>query len=191
VKEHPIIFTAEMVRAILDGRKTQTRRCGDRWAKVRPGDRMWVKETWCWCWKCARLNDPEWYHSHDEDDPSIQLDKCGVKYAADSNNAFETCDPMNPKTRKEEFKWQPSIFMPRWASRITLEVVGNRSERVHDISREDCIAEGCPSQDWYRVNGGPEKWFMVLWCNINGKKPGRSWADNPLVHAIEFKRVKP
>jgi len=82
--------------------------------------------------------------------------------------------------------------MPRWAFRIALEVVSVRVERVQEISFQDCMAEGCPKK--YAILGTPSQptphaWFEDLWDSINGKKPGRSWADNPYVWAVEFKRA--
>jgi len=231
MKEKPILFSAPMVKAIRDGRKTQTRRIvklpkpkivdGAEWCgswrertffdagclggpcihvpcadghdeyivRVRPrhevGDRLWVKETWCWCWKCARSQNPDWYYANDEDDPSVPLDKCGVKYAADSDGNFETCHPLNPKTREEEFRWQSPLFMPKWAARIWLEVTRVRAERVQDISEGDARAEGPGTHGvgWIRVtrkdgshvgvsDNTDFSWrmaFMELWDSINGK----------------------
>jgi hypothetical protein len=85
------------------------------------------------------------------------------------------------------------MFMPRWASRITLEIVSVRSERLQEISEEDALAEGitcgCGNhQDCYNSNVDV---FRKLWESINGDKTGRTWADNPFVWRIEFKVVKP
>ena len=78
---------------------------------------------------------------------------------------------------------RPSIFMPRWASRITLEIIDIRVERLRDISRGDCISEGCPFPNIAKKYN-PVKWFSDLWKSINGKD---SWDANPWVWVIEFK----
>lgn len=83
------------------------------------------------------------------------------------------------------FKWKPSIHMPRWASRITLEVTGVRVERLNEISRGDCMSEGCPFPNMAKTTN-PIAWFSELWESINGEG---SWALNPWVWVIEFKRV--
>jgi hypothetical protein len=174
MKERPILFSGPMVRAILDGRKTQTRRvvklrndsCGDPIMPNDPrmpcpfggpGDRLWVKET----------------HG-----PSAG----GMVYRADGGTACP-----------DGGKWRPSIFMPRWASRITLEVTGVRVERLQDISQADAMAEGV-TQGVYRGLTGSivatcedqvVEGYRELWQSING--PG-SWDANPWVWVVEFKR---
>ena len=181
MKERPILFSAPMVRAILDGRKTQTRRIvkqkhlpflenitgnflDGKWDQRpfpygKPGDRLWVRETFC-------------YH----DDLAMYL------YKADD----VTC-----------CKWKPSIHMPRIASRILLEVVNVRVERLNDISEEDAIAEGINLPSPYvgigmdgevieseTISWMPSDYYKELWESING--PG-SWDLNPWVWVVEFK----
>lgn len=177
MKERPIILSAEMVRAILAGRKTQTRRViTERYQQClspedepeaflefcpygQPGDRLWVRETWGWFSKQFEWGDCR-----------------GVSYKAD--NAFA------PKYQT----FRPSIHMPRWASRITLEIVSVRVERVQDISEEDAKAEGViplePRTGLYRCE------FERVWDSINAKR-GCGWNSNPWVWAIMFKRVQP
>ena len=142
MKERPILFSAPMVRAILAGTKTQTRRAakltanghvkesgghrrwhpGDPDARLacpygQPGDRLWVRETWA---------AP---HSDDARPPrSIHCDWTQIHYAATEERGG--------------LMWRPSIHMPRWASRITLEITGVRVERLKDISEDDAVAEG-------------------------------------------------
>jgi hypothetical protein len=90
--------------------------------------------------------------------------------------------------------WKPSIFMPRWASRITLEITNVRVERLQDISAPDCVNEGINTQGPYDVAIYDEfsshsiAQFAYLWDSINSKK--YPWASNPWVFAIEFKRVE-
>jgi len=177
MKERPIIFSSPMVKAILEGRKTQTRRVvrdqpegmdpcygkafrkdfgGRRCPYGAPGDFLWVKETFA-------------KPPHED----------RIIYRATAASYEDAT----------EYKWRPSIFMPRTASRIDLEIVNVLVERLQEISEEDAIKEGCPEQDWYRVPGGPGKWFSSTWDKINGEKC--PWISNPWVWCIEFKRVTP
>jgi hypothetical protein len=188
MSERPILFSAEMVRAILDGRKTQTRRNikyttehrgpinpayleahkdHPGWKDIcpygQPGDLLWVRETWT------------------QYPIELNPEPCDAWYKATSNG------PPPP------FKWRPSIHMPRWASRITLRITDIRVERLQDISEDDARAEGCPySAEWagrfVDRDETAKTWFKSLWNKING--PG-AWDENPWVWAISFERVKP
>ena len=177
MKERPILFSAPMVRALLAGMKTQTRRAfktknGGVWPNAndlpgirqilrscpygQPGDRLWVRETF------ARIDG--------QTRPWIETD-----YKATYTHGDRLGDTLGIKKR-----WTPSIHMPRHASRITLEVTGVRVERLQDISEADAIAEGvytdpaCPAYDAY----------AQLWDEINGLG---SWEANPWVWVVEFK----
>lgn len=194
MKEYPIIFNTEMVRAILDGRKTQTRRVMNnqpctlsgetisvqqddfnfRWVgdlhndtsgwfpcplgKI--GDRLWVRETW-------RKFDFS--------------DECGCSEypcGCPENGAI-----MYRATQDDgESKWRPSIHMPRWASRIILEITDVRVERLQDISEQDAIAEGTTN-----ISVLSKYIFSNVWESIYGFE---SWSSNPWVWVIEFKKVK-
>lgn len=187
MNEHPIIFSAEMVRAILDGRKTQTRRIikpqpalsnvvtagyanlADRQAAElqwlvehrcpygQPGDLLWVRESF-----------------------SPYLFREGFWYWADGNVA--QYDATRPK---------PSIHMPRYASRITLEIVNVRAERVQEIITADIIAEGVLPDEHYLGSANRYRHaFESLWDSINARR-GFGWDVNPYVWVIEFKRMKP
>jgi hypothetical protein len=226
--ERPIIMTGESVRAILDGRKTQTRRVikpqppepflgavegvFDRdifefiyslepqikyFPKPEPrrrvaclygkvGDRLWLREKYA---IKPGTTDCVWYAS-DFEDCAAAGESMGIK-------------------------WRPSIFMPRKFSRILLEVVSVRVERVQDISEEDASAEGIEWDVWdqaavTRDYSGPDQWFQMwssdiegyvpldqlarasyqtLWDSINAKR-GYSWELNPWVWVIEFCKVK-
>ena len=189
-----------MVLALLAGTKTQTRRtcnhpglkdlsyivnCGDGWwgdeegdfqARCpygQPGDRLWVRETW----QAVSGNDRA---RHIMTHP--RPDRGWLEYAA------------TPRADEPAYKWRPSIHMPRWASRITLEVTGVRVERLQDISEADARSEGAPpshpSIDRISREFGyadfPRSWYGQLWESING--PG-SWDLNPWVWVVEFKGV--
>lgn len=199
VQERPILFSGPMVRAILDGRKTQTRRvvkpqslvghCGGGVVTKCPyggtSDRLWVRETWA-----ARLDQD---HVRPND-----LPRGTVGYWADG--PARCCNTGCPGAAG---KVRPSIFMPRWASRITLEITGVRIQRVQKISEEDAEAEGidividqhrspwCASagSDGCACGGKSNReHFALLWDSINAKR-GFGWDVNPWVWVVEFKRV--
>lgn len=222
MKERPILFSTEMVQAILEGRKSQTRRVikipngirrssiGDsiyegeidglhQWYDSRggnvfgflcpygqPGDGLWVRETWGVC----QLDGPD----------HITKEYPNVLYRTDSSTRLILCDGVW-KYANDKFKWRPSIFMPRWASRITLEVVNVRVERVRDITEDDALAEGCVGSpcgcDRYMctdcMNTGwiepPTLDYMFLWNKINAKR-GYGWDVNPWVWVVEFRKVE-
>lgn len=210
MRECPIIFNAEMVRAVMEGRKTQTRRI----IKVQPhagvrnsvlvksgfedghgkelvcpfgavGDRLWVRETWQ-----GPLFDEEQLDEFLRDTEPFYTPKY-CQYAADGGPKPEYCD----RDDNIRYGWRPSIHMPRWASRITLEITGVRVERLQDISQADAIAEGAPpshpsidavSRD-YGFPDFSRSWFGQTWWSIYGAE---SWQANPWVWVIEFKRVE-
>jgi hypothetical protein len=131
-----------------------------------PGDRLWVREAWA-------------VGNRDKD----------VIFAADEQwqcNGVSNPPPCNANT-VWSYCWRPSIHMPRWASRITLEITGVRVERVQDISEADARAEGVELQagDLSYIN-----LFCDLWNSIYDKR-GFGWAANPFVWVVEFKRVTP
>jgi hypothetical protein len=191
VKERPILFSAPMVCAILAGTKTQTRRVVKPrglpcWSVQpadiprilpfcpygQPGDRLWVREAFGDCTKGADIMAGMHY------DPPL--------YRADADSyGLLGHDGLGP-VYEEEIRWRPSIHMPRKFSRITLEVTDVRVERLQDISEADAKAEGCGPATAY-----PHQYrdaYAALWEQING--PG-SWAANPWVWVVEFKRVTP
>lgn len=187
MKERPILFNAPMVRALLDGTKTQTRRVckvaeatalsyvvdcgncqfGDEEGYVRfsspygqPGDRLWVRES------VADIGGRLTYRA-DTDDGA----HCMVK------------------------RWTPSIHMPRWASRILLEIVSVRVERLNDIREADARAEGVTIEDRHMIGYCAGEFlppsiraYRDLWESING---AGSWDADPWVWVVDFKRVTP
>lgn len=131
-----------------------------------PGDRLWVRETW-----------REFIDSECVDGVRHELGR-DVLYRADGDSS--------------KFAWRPSIFMPRWASRINLEVVHVRVEKLQDISEADAIAEGAPgghgSIPGYLYAATPHEHYRHIWESINGTG---SWDANPWVWVVEFKRIEP
>lgn len=195
MKERPILFSGAMVRAILEGRKTQTRRVipndwwrcldpddeDDRAAAIPqcpygvPGDRLWVRETW---WQ---IPEPTARQLRDGADTWPK-----VAYAADES------DVEREENREFGWKLRPSIFMPRQFSRLTLEITSVRVERVQDISEGDASAEGVyvGAEEPRATSGyyGPRNAYKHLWDSINAKR-GHSWESNPWVWVLEFRRA--
>lgn len=213
MSERPILFSGPMVRALLDGRKTQTRRIvkhqpikGDVYATKDdgvwgaqtersvvtyfsspyglPGDRLWVRETWA-------VN--KYYDGR-------PANKCGpipevAVECRELPDAVRVLPSLAHRSIGEERgKWRPSIFMPRWASRITLQIEGVRVERLHDIGKDgrkgkDVMAEGITEEQigawrqWLHPDDAPAHTYGVLWDSINGKG---SWVANPWVWVVTF-----
>ncbi|EAW0366502.1 hypothetical protein FGJ50_07025 [Salmonella enterica] len=204
MKERGMIFNAEMVRAILDGRKTQTRR-PIKWKQTRFTEMAERDDgsLWPWAEDCERGGDIWFACPYGEIGDRILVretfrvhsratDVATLVYRASVRNSWTeqthrvpvaVCNkPATPE------KWTPSIHMPRWASRITLEITDVRVERLRDLSEEDAKSEGIiPSAGgvlpgWeYRIN------FRDLWMDIYGTD---NWEANPWVWVIEFKRVE-
>lgn len=217
-RERPIIFSAEMVRAILDGRKSQTRRvvkmptgfkhegsrvrqhdagwqfsagCFSAWSDPilcpygQPGDLLWVRETWAidQCGRRASLAPEAWPYGF----PINRL-----KYVA-----TDTAPAEDGKGGAYWWNSRSSIYMPRWASRITLEVESVRVERVQDISEADVLAEGYEKrpEGWTKAcwasnlaKSHPQDAFAYSWNQLNTKR-GYGWDKNPWVWVVEFKRL--
>jgi hypothetical protein len=232
--ERPILFSGPMVRAILAGTKTQTRRVvklpeGARdvlwWngyeGKPQPGyadpgvrvvvqtglrilpcpfgfvgDTLWVRETWA-------LSGNEDGHTIDVWGSLCEARDAVRFYRADTEAAPYGLRRL-PRGDVFDGHWCPSIHMPRWASRLTLEVVSVRVERVQQITNEDARAEGArelPLQEgepgaWWTMDASrgadayaraPAAAFGRLWDTINGKRA--PWASNPWVWVVEFRRA--
>jgi len=188
MKQRPILFSTIMVQAILQGRKTQTRRevkpqpnitdgrdiafTLNKWTYGQPGDVLWVRETYF----------PVFKHIH------APLFQGQSKYMYKADEAFIG-----------EHKWKPSIHMPKAAARIWLQITNVRVERLHDISQEDAKAEGIerisidnigyrwkdyePTDSWYLFAVAS---FWSLWRKINGVD---SYNANPWVWVIEFQPI--
>lgn len=198
--ERGMIFNSEMVRAILDGRKTQTRRpikfpfkdrnlgcelsgnelAGELSARNylnspfgKPGDRIWVRETFQ-----GPLFDFDQMDAYCKDSTPFEKAQFCV-YKADGKPAPEFFDADD----NLHCCWRPSIHMPRWASRITLEITDVRVERLNAITESDAEAEGITYTGFgdLLVDG-----YRYLWKSIYGDD---SWQANPWVWVIEFKRI--
>lgn len=259
MKEHPILFSGEMVRAILEGRKTQTRRVvkhilptcqkiwrngldsqnswgmmgnnGNGWTISCPygntGDHLWVREKWRivgWSedgdW-CIEYKDgfERWFDSVQDVDEDTGVrywmqctDDCIKAGIPEDENGDFRFDNQHPCPTR----WRPSIHMPRWASRIALEIVNIRVERLQDISRDDAMFEGVQIVNPYKIEpdlppgfpaafqdyanpnnfftADPVASFRSLWGMVNEKRnaddfAAYQWNANPWVWVVEFRKL--
>lgn len=215
----PILFSAPMVRAILDGRKRQTRRVVKPQPKpgLSPGH-MWRREdksgfTFCChdgdferCEEAQRIacpygqpGDQLWCRETWDFRPwtdRTHPNRVRVAYAADGEQReFDAPSDWDPTLYNYE-RWRPSIHMPRWVSRITLAVESVRVERLQDISEEDARAEGADPYTYATPDNGHlthpyHRGFARLWDEINGKRADCRWEDNPWTWVLNFRRVQP
>lgn len=197
MKERPILFSSPMIRAIMSGTKTQTRRI-IKGAPLNPESYLLGCHKGVWG-----------IHADVEKDDGVFRFQCPYGVPGDRLWVRESISkpfPLDVEARcftgfyrasepERKIQWIPSIHMPRWASRITLEVVSVRVERLQEISEADAYREGViiPSHHAFASNGNPElrnearTEFAALWHKING--PGL-WDANPWVWVVEFKRVE-
>lgn len=192
MKERPIIFSGYSVQAILAGRKSQTRRLvkpqpspAHHYSDERrcpygvPGDRLWVRESFY----CDHFEYP---HADREE----MLEMISYRAGHDCRDWEDGC----PCSSDGRSWWRSPLHMPRWASRITLEVTGVRVERLQNITEADAMAEGADTNpikikingelaDFYPMNHRIA--FSVHWNIINGKRS--PWDSNPLVWVVSFK----
>ena len=212
VKERPILFSGSMVRAIIEGRKTQTRRV------IKPKHEFFVDDGHDGInrvyYPCYVTGEPEpqeilcpygsvgerlWVREtwmpfdYDHRPPSYAYRADVTQEGEDLRKEYVKCG--------RQYQWRPSIHMPRKASRITLEITGVRIERLNDIDLADCIAEGI---EWKYRDDKTTHWrdysgldvscttsayfsYQTLWESINGPL---SWSLNPWVWVVEFKRIE-
>ena len=193
MKERPILFKTEMVKAILEGRKTQTRRI----VKPQP---LCIHQRIAW-----NILTEEWCLYDEAQKEVLEKFECPYGKIGDHLYVKETwyktkhvlpsiicykADYNDP----ENYKWKPSLFMPKKYARIWLEVTEIKVQQLHQISFDDILAEGCIER--YEIkkcyasftgqNFIRNKWIK-LWDSINVKK-GYGWGKNPYVWVIEFKR---
>lgn len=239
--DRPILFSGPMVRAILSGAKTQTRRVvtpQPEFAQLHEWRGKVIRdcEARAWCWKAHDFGDGDavnarpgsamhalspygvpgdrlwvretWYDDFDRDpgDPAdVNRDGSieGIEYRATHDcTSWEAGCPCNPDGDRKRSEWRPSIHMPRWASRITLEVEDVRAERLQEITNDDAKREGVEQQCFdgmgcwlnYQLGDGTycleaRSSFETLWDSINGSRPGCSWEENCWVWRIAFRRV--
>lgn len=173
MKDRPILFSAPMVLALLDWRKTQTRRLASSKPTLRiaVGDRLWVREAF------AKVGDePDDVHAC----PDMRI------------HAYYRADMVDP----ERQRWRNPIFMPRWASRLTLTVTDTRTQPLQSITEADARAEGIERVQLYAGSdhhSGPDgrtfafaaSAYANLWNTLH-TKPGERWEDNPDVIALTF-----
>ena len=205
VKSLGIIFSSPMVRAILDGKKTQTRRV------IKPQPPAWatylnhIQKHDLWQWSEPDQNPPRIFRRWPEDEAGPCYIPCAYGKCGDQLWVRETWRPTpwgdgsvyyratGVPTGVADMAWKPSLFMPRSASRITLEIIEVRVQRLKEITEEDAIAEGvdCVSQDEVRrqATWSRRQDFAGLWDRIN-KKRGYSWESNSWVWALTFKRLE-
>lgn len=210
-KERSILYTGAMVRSILAGLKSQTRRLATGVAAIhadtgealagldsagprvdcpygKRGDRLYVREAW------RTLDELDHLNGTEIADACINAGYskpwAPVQYEADGHqvNWQHTSTPPHDAPPRAG-RYRHARFMPRWASRITLEITGVRIERLQDISEADCRAEGCNgghgSIPDYSYNAMPYEHYRWLWESLNGKG---SWGANPMVWVVEFRR---
>lgn len=233
MKERPILFSGPMVRAILDGRKTQTRRVvkpqpPENMAHVnnisflRHVDHKWAPSfnfQWCEAEQKPPRALERW--PHDEYGPCAipcpygkPGDRLWVRETFNNRMSEPVYKADNPDW---PYGWQPSIHMPRWASRITLEATGVRVERLQDISEEDALAEGIESvfvdanpplhvkqkfiapgvrmqnyagevDDHAPAHDNARDAYACLWDSLYEKR-GFGWEENPWVWVVKFRKV--
>lgn len=212
MKDYPILFNDEMVRAILDGRKTQTRRpvklldpsCTYSVVDDSEDEIYWPYDSdeagvWhrqvgpfggpgdrLWVRECCRY----WDNSQPSQDSTWEA---SVRYRA--NNGLRNVTAMIEDCPEdiqlyEPSRWWPSIYMPKWACRTFLPVIDVRVERIQDITRDDALAEGVDlSRDLFPTVNSPDKalkLFPALWDAIYATK-GLGWDDNPWVWVCSFR----
>lgn len=187
MKERGMIFNGEMVRAILDGRKTQTRR-PIKWKQTRFTEIGEREDGRKWPWSEDAEHACDFWHPcpFGAVGDRIWVRETWARYNIDQNSHDIAYRATTPADWPEEGRWRPSIHMPRWASRILLEITDVRVERLMSISDGDAMHEGCSTADM-KSGDCVADMFARLWASIYGAE---SWKANPWVWVIEFKRIE-
>lgn len=207
IRARPILFSGPMVRAIFADKKTMTRRVmspqppdwitsfgfscftptghisgrgsyadkgpGEKFFRCKYGlnpEQLWVRETWSPDHAAFYPNFPVVYRA-DQMIGDWEIEN-GKVFSSEAKAFFP-------------FKWRPSIFMPRCFCRIILEITSVKVERLQAITEDDAVAEGCDES----LNYSARAHFARLWSEINRKRNGRRWVDNPWVWCVSFKRI--
>lgn len=191
MKDRPILFSGPMVRAVLDGTKTQTRRIVKADFTHEPHgvkNAKWYIRRRGRCWDSYETSGELIAKHCPYGQPGDKLwvretfAEGGVRNGDDVRVVYRADDSGVPYD-----KWTPSIFMPRAFSRITLEIKAVRVERLQDITAGDVISEGVWPRDWTMCNNNWQRKWIELWDGINGK--AHPWESNPWVWVLEFTRV--
>jgi len=203
MKETGIIMSGNHPRLILDGTKTMTRRViTPQFTLPDTAGKPYLDGDGYLCVIRNRLEFDGWFFIADDKFKKIKCpygqvgDRLWVRETWATHNLFDGVKPSNIPVGKPIFycadgnpgwvdTWRPSLFMPRWASRITLEITEVRVERLQEISGVDCVREGIASIDPYRLR----RVFRDIWDSLNAKR-GYSWESNPWVWMISFKVVR-
>jgi hypothetical protein len=194
--DRPIIFSGPMVRALLDGRKTQTRRLATSpLRRCEAGDRLYVRESWRVSPEAAEGWHPDAMRGWIDFQAGESIEAVAPSFAAVEAAAFTKHDD-----RDWDFlpsRYRPSIHMPRWASRLTLVVEDVRFQRLRDISEGDARAEGIVEHpSYFLAHGAPVQLagvsaygaFYCLWNSLHTKN-GERWEDNPEIVALTFRVI--
>ncbi|MCP6123496.1 hypothetical protein NL458_05135 [Klebsiella pneumoniae] len=188
MKERGMIFNGEMVRALLDGRKTQTRR-PIKWKQTRFTEIGEREDGSIWPWSEDAEHACYFWHPcpFGAVGDRVWVRETWARYNIDQNSHDIAYRATTPEDWPEEGRWRPSIRMPRWASRILLEITDVRVERLQSITLGDiCKEVGCGLYDFRPATYGLQVW-EELWKSIYGAE---NWQANPWVWVIEFKRVE-
>lgn len=210
-KHRGVIMSPASVLAILDGRKTQTRRTK---ATYTVGDVLYVKEPWASRWDCRGLAD-EFYMYTYAATPRVGIRVPGIQRPVDRMTYLDHSTELEHHLFGWPIKWRTAMFMPRQAARLWIRITEVREEPLHEISQYDVLAEGFtmltkdggrtykfgladsdgwPGNDdfgwhWKHWSTDHRQAFARHWDGINAKR-GYPWADNPTVHAYTFEPVE-
>lgn len=197
MKEYPILFSGDMVRALLEERKTRTRRLDKQWMKVKAGDRLWVREAFA-LEREVDGNSPPFSYGRPIGTTDVEQDGdyypgpywVQAHYRATDIPPQLCCTSGNCKIGESEphVHWKPSIHMPRWASRITLEATEDAGlERLSNMTTNEALLEGIDRPENCMLP--PVYIFERLWNSLHDRD-GERWEDDPEVVVLAFKVIQ-